>query len=60
MAADTYTRTATNLLKTSFGFSELFEDPISFEIMVDATSTPCGHSFSAQTVPYFNNNFKLI
>ncbi|KAH3756580.1 hypothetical protein Pelo_11608 [Pelomyxa schiedti] len=39
-----------SLLKQSFGFSKHFEDPISLDIMVEAVSTSCGHSFSAVTI----------
>ena len=41
-------------LGTGLGFSVLFEDPISMEIMSDAVITNCGHSFSKSTLDAWN------
>ena len=30
--------------------NRLFEDPITFEVMVEAVMGPCGHSFSKESI----------
>jgi hypothetical protein len=38
------------VLAQASGLMTIFEDPISFEIMDKAMMTPCGHSFSEETI----------
>ncbi|KAL6053587.1 Protein kinase C conserved region 2 (CalB) [Balamuthia mandrillaris] len=41
------------MLRSSIGMSILFEDPITFEMMENATITKCGHTFSESTIRPF-------
>ncbi|KAL6051322.1 Protein kinase C conserved region 2 (CalB) [Balamuthia mandrillaris] len=41
------------MLRSSIGMSILFEDPITFEMMDNATITKCGHTFSESTIRPF-------
>lgn len=50
VAADRLTTEDRAVLAQASGMLTIFEDPISFEIMDKAMMTPCGHSFSEESI----------